>query len=165
MEYSWVIGQSLSLPLIIFHDKAYVGGKDIGNKNGGVIDFIYKNKYTNNITLIEIKTPQTPLLGMKYRQVYSLSSELSGAVNQILVYRDLCQKNYLSLTGNTKERFEALNPKCILIIGSTESLDIEEKSTFELFRNELKSIEVITFDELFEKIKILLDFSRNDCQY
>lgn len=114
--------------------------------------------------LIEIKNPQAPLLGMKYRHVYSLSCDMSGAINQILMYKDLCQKNYYSLARNTKERFESLNPKCLLIIGCTESLSIEEKDTFELFRNEMKSVEVITFDELFEKIRILLDFSRKDCR-
>ena len=162
MKYSWVIGQCVSLPLIIFHDKAYIGGKDISNKNGGAIDFVYKNKFTSNIVLIEIKTPQTPLIGREYRKAHSLSSELSGAVNQVLLYKESCQKDFVSLIRHSKEVYEPFNPKCLLIIGEMDFLDEREKVTFELFRNELKSVEIITFDELFEKIKILLDLSRNN---
>lgn len=154
LENSWVIAQSFSIPLILYHDKAYVGGKSINNKNGNIIDFTYKNKLTNNITLIEIKTPTTPLVGDGYRGVYSISKDLSGSINQLLHYKDKCQKDFYYL-NNRKDKFEAFNPKCLLIAGTLASLDDEEKKAFELFRNELRTLQVITFDELFEKISLM----------
>ncbi|AUS27806.1 MULTISPECIES: Shedu immune nuclease family protein [Paenibacillus] len=158
-EHSWVISQAFSLPLILFKDKVYMGGKGLDNTNGQIIDFVYKNDYTNNLTLIEIKTPITKLIGSKYRNVYSLSNELSGAVNQLLSYKDRILKDYYSTRHNTSEIFSLYNPKCLLIIGLIESLNQEERVSFELFRNELKSVEIITFDEIFKKVDYLLKLS------
>ncbi|RFT99006.1 DUF4263 domain-containing protein [Paenibacillus jamilae] len=158
-EHSWVISQAFSLPLILFKDKVYMGGKGLDNTKGQIIDFVYKNDYTNNLTLIEIKTPITKLIGSKYRNVYSLSNELSGAVNQLLSYKDRILKDYYSTRHNTSEIFSLYNPKCLLIIGLIESLNQEERVSFELFRNELKSVEIITFDEIFKKVDYLLKLS------
>ena len=43
-----------------------------------------------------------------------------------------------------------------------ESMSAEGKRSFELFRTELKNVEVITYDELFEKIRLLLSLLEND---
>ena len=55
--YPWIISQVFSAPCAMFQDKAYVSGKTIDNRNGNVLDFLYQNKLTNNVDLIEIKTP------------------------------------------------------------------------------------------------------------
>lgn len=154
--HNWVLSQCFALPFILFNDKAYAGGKDISNKNGSILDFIYRNKLYENVSILEIKTPSTAIIGHEYRDgVISISSELTGAINQLLHYKDRLQKEYYISQYNSNDSFQALNPKCILIIGSISSLTIREKQNFELFRSELKSIEIITYDELFEKISLL----------
>lgn len=156
-DHNWVISQSFSFPLMLFQDKVYVGGKGLSNSNGQVIDFVFQNTDTNNLTLIEIKTPKSRLIGGEYRNnVYSVSNELSGAVNQLLHYKDKCIKDYYSVSHNSNKYYNLYNPKCLLIIGSINALSDEEKVSFELFRNELKSIEILTFDEIFKKIALLL---------
>jgi hypothetical protein len=90
---------------------------------------------------------------------------LSGSINQLLSYKDTIQKDYYGLISNSQSKFELINPKCILICGNLkDSLKNEEhKSSFELFRKNLKDIEIITYDELFSKIEILLKtFSGED---
>ena len=85
-ENQWVLAQIFSTPCTIYEDKAYVGGKSMSNRDGNVCDFIYQNELSQNIALIEIKTPCTPIIGNSYRATYSFSSEMSGAINQVLNY-------------------------------------------------------------------------------
>lgn len=56
-ENAWLISLAFNQPFFLFKNEGYLGGKSIGNIKGKVVDFIYKNKLTNNIALIEIKTP------------------------------------------------------------------------------------------------------------
>lgn len=158
VENSWILSQCFATPFLLFKDKAYAGGKDIGNSNGSVLDFIFKNNLIDTVAIFEIKTPSTSLIGKKYRNdIYSTSSELSGSINQVLNYKDRLQKEYFINRYNSATNFTVLNPKCILIIGKIEGLNEAERKSFELLRSELKSIEIITYDELFEKIMILKD--------
>ena len=64
----------------------------MSNRDGNVCDFIYQNELSQNIALIEIKTPCTPIIGNSYRATYSFSSEMSGAINQVLNYKDSLTK-------------------------------------------------------------------------
>lgn len=89
------IGSNFACPCTIFADKAYVGGKGINNSGGNLCDFIYQNSLSQNVALIEIKTPCTELIGNQYRGTYSFSYDLSGAVNQVLNYRDKLTKNII----------------------------------------------------------------------
>jgi hypothetical protein len=47
----------------------------------------------------------------------------------------------------------------MVVAGNTEKelIDSDKRKSFELFRNGLKDVEIITFDELFIKVKILID--------
>ena len=99
---SWVLSQLFSAPFVLFKQQGYMGGKLIDNKGGKYVDYVYKNSLSDNIVLIEIKTPPTVLLGQCYRpdDVFSLSKELSGAINQLLIQRDTLYKNYSALQTN-----------------------------------------------------------------
>ncbi len=155
-NYSWLLSLIINEPTIIVEDEAYIGGKSIKNKNGKVIDFIYQNKLSSNLALIEIKTPQTKILGKKYRQTYSLSSDLTGSINQLLGYKDQFQKNYYALSNNSNLNFSLISPNTYLIIGNQEILNKEQKECFENYRKNLNGITIITFDELFEKAFFIL---------
>lgn len=159
-QNSWLIAQVFSYPVILFKDKAYVGGKSIDNKDGNIIDFVFKNRFTENVLLVEIKTPVTQILGGHYRnKIYYLSSDLSGSISQILKYKDELQKNYYNLMQTNEEEFQTFNPKCMLIIGNltNENFDQYKQRSFELLRNDSKQIEIVTFDELFQKVQMLIN--------
>lgn len=94
---SWIFSSIFAQPIILFKDEAYVGGKDIDNTNGKFSDYLMKNKLSDNVTFLEIKTHKTDLLNAKaYRgnDVFSVTDELSGCVNQVLNQRDNFQKEY-----------------------------------------------------------------------
>lgn len=160
-KYQWIISQLFSSPCILLGKKAYVGGKAIDNRGGNIVDFMYQNKLTKNVALIEIKTPCTPILGNKYRQqIRSLSQEMSGAVNQVINYRQSLLQDYATLAAQSQTDFSAFSPRCVVIIGKiaefTTSDDFRDKaafSTFENYRNSLNGITIIAYDEMLEKIK------------
>ena len=147
-DNQWILSQVFSCPYTIFEKKAYMGGKGLNNRHGNVCDFIYQNRLTQNIALIEIKTPCTDLFGRQYRGTYSLSADMSGAVNQVLNYKDNMTKEYYAICRNTDMPFELINPKCVVVIGKVGSLTVDQINTFENYRNSLSNVTVITFDEL-----------------
>ena len=160
-ENQWVLAQIFSTPCTIYEDKAYVGGKSMSNRDGNVCDFIYQNELSQNIALIEIKTPCTPIIGNSYRATYSFSSEMSGAINQVLNYKDSLTKEFYSLQSKSSPRFEVFNPKCVVIIGRISAMEVDEVAAFERFRNSLNNVTVVTFDELYTRITGLITMLSN----
>ncbi|MEK6858354.1 MAG: Shedu immune nuclease family protein [Nanoarchaeota archaeon] len=163
-DNSWVLSHISPAPNIILKDKAYVGGKGIENQGGNYADFLYRNKITNNICIVEIKTPVAKIIGAKYRNnIYSISPELSGAVTQVCVMRDDLVKEFNNLSAASDTKFNSYNPRGFIIIGNAidELNDLEKMKSFDIFRNELSNIEIITFDELFEKINLLVSLIEN----
>ena len=157
-ENSWVIAQIFSYPVILLQNQAYVGGKDINNKGGNVVDFLYKNSLSDNVLLVEIKTPITPIVGTTYRKSYSISSDLSGSITQILNYKDELQKDCHRLVQQSTKIFQTFNPKCMVVVGTLldSGLNTEQKRSFDLFRSDSRQVEIVTFDELFQKVKMLV---------
>ncbi|MCS0455063.1 DUF4263 domain-containing protein [Vibrio diabolicus] len=148
-----LISQAFPKSMYQLGSKCYVGGKSWTNSGGNLVDFIYLNKLTGNIVLVEIKTPKTKLLGKKYRNnAYSISEELSGSVVQVLNYKEQLMKELYQLKNDT---FSAFNPKCVVIAGTLEDEFKNETQykSFELFRNNSAGVEILTYDELFQKSK------------
>lgn len=161
-ENQWVLAQIFACPCTIFADKAYVGGKGIDNSGGNLCDFIYQNKLSQNVALIEIKTPCTDIIGNSYRGTFSFSYELSGAVSQVLNYRDKITKDYYSLCHQGNESFEILSPKCVVIIEKISSMTTNQIAAFENFRNSLSNVLILTFDELYQRIIDLIAILAED---
>ena len=163
-ENQWVLAQIFSCPCTIYAQKAFVGGKSLDNKGGNVCDFIYRNKMTQNVALIEIKTPCTEIVGKPYRETYSMSLDMSGAVNQVLNYRDELQKNFSTLTRDLEEAdtVRAFSPKCVVVIGKISTLNAKQQKAFELYRNSFNNLTIITFDELHQKICDLMSVFKED---
>jgi len=157
-ENNWVFSTIFSQPVILYKDEVYVGGKNIDNKNGKFNDFLIKNRLSNNVSFLEIKTHKTKLIeNTPYRgnDVFCISKDLSGCINQVLNQRDNFQKEFYHLKVKSKANFETFNSKCVVLIGALEELTSEQLSSFELFRNNSKDVEILTFDELKKKIESL----------
>lgn len=163
-ENQWVLAQIFSCPCTIYAQKAFVGGKSLDNKGGNVCDFIYRNKMTQNVALIEIKTPCTEIVGKPYRETYSMSLDMSGAVNQVLNYRDELQKNFSTLTRDLEEAdtVRAFSPKCVVVIGKISTLNAKQQKAFELYRSSFNNLTIITFDELHQKICDFMSVFKED---
>lgn len=158
-DNSWVLSTIFAQPVILHKREAYVGGKTLDNTNGKYNDFLLKN-LSDNVSFLEIKTHKTKLTeNIAYRgdDVFGASKDLSGSVAQVLNQRDNFQKEFYNLKGKnkTKENFETFNSKCIVLIGNLNDLSEQQRYSFEIQRNNYKDAEIITFDELKEKIQSL----------
>lgn len=150
----WILAQVFGSPVTIFQAKAYVGGKQVSNCGAHLCDFLYRNPLTQNVALIEIKTPCTSLMGSAYRgDVYPLSKDISGAISQVLVYKDSLMKSYRLICDSN---ICVLNPLCVIIAGTISGLSASQIASFELCRNSLNGIQIVSFDEIIEKVRGLL---------
>lgn len=95
----------------------------------------------------------SPLVGQEYRSgAFAPSRDLCGAIVQALTYRDELQKNYFMLGQSSPgKQFEAWAPKCMIVIGDRSSLSAHQARSFELFCAALHDVNIVTFDEVFEK--------------
>ena len=162
-EHNWVFSYLFTFPVILAEQEAYVGGKNLSNQNGKVTDFLIQNSITDNVAFLEIKTHRTKLLGplKAYRgnDVFSMSSDLSGGISQVLDQRDNFQKAYALLRVNSNESFDTINSKCVVLMGMLGDLNSKQTKSFELFRSNSKDVEIVCFDELllrFEKLQELI---------
>lgn len=157
-EHSFVLEQVFAWPSAIVKDKAYVGGKNVLNEHGNIVDFLVRNRMTHSAALVEIKTPATPLLGRQYRQTYNVSAELSASIMQTLNYKQSLQESYHTLNHGNKDLFDSFDPQCAVIIGSTQQLDSHDKrQAFELYRHQFPGLAIIPFDEVFERTRKLVE--------
>jgi len=158
MENNWILSNILSMPVTLLGGKVFVGGKNIRNKGGREADFLFRNKLTKNVFIIEIKTPLKKLIDSKnpYRKpdVFSMSKELTGGLVQVLDQKDNLQKNFYFLSQD--EDFQSFNPRMVLIIGMLKKLTKKQVKSFELFRNSIKDVEIITYDELLKRTDLIL---------
>lgn len=157
-ENPYVLSQLFSVPVVFIKDKAYVGGMNVDRQDAKFVDYLYKNASSNDALLVEIKTPETKLIGNKYRKgVYKPSNDLSGSVVQVLDYRRELSKNIKTITSGTDHVIDVFNPRCVVIAGNaSKELDGElKRKSFELFRTNLRDVEIVTYDELFKKAETL----------
>lgn len=136
----------------VLNSKCYVGGKAIDNCGGQVVDFLAQ--CSGDAILIEIKTPTAALMGREYRaNVHPPSPELAGAVAQALNYR-LTLLNEMATLSMYSPGLIARHPSIVVIIGdgSRAELSAGQRRSFELYRQCMKDILVVTYDELFTSL-------------
>ncbi|WP_313419300.1 Shedu immune nuclease family protein [Sphingobacterium multivorum] len=149
------------------------------NSSGKRIDALMKTRgIIESFSFVEIKTHKTNLLkalNSPYRsESWQVSDELSGAIAQVqrTVQKAITQikdkVNIKDLNGNpTGEKVYLYNPKSYIVIGSLSEFESdfginEDKySSFELFRQGLSKIDIITYDELYERAKNIVKMGEN----
>ena len=156
---SFILGLAFGYPVVKVRGQASVGGHKLSGKGETIADFLVKNSLTDNSAIIEIKTPQAMILGKSaYRgEIYPPSGELVGAVNQALNQKHNFEREIARIKDNSRlYNIETYAVRCCLVVG-TMPRDENPKKSFELFRGNSKNVEIVTFDELLEKLKGLRD--------
>lgn len=147
------------------------------NQHGKRIDAVMKTKgIISNLCFVEIKTNVTKLLEDRpYRPgCYAPSKDLSGAVAQVQgsvadATKSLANKiSVFDALGNqTGETIYNYQAKSFLVIGSLDEflgefgINEDKLRSFELFRKNIISPEIITFDELYERAKFIVEFNES----
>lgn len=121
-------------------------------------------------TFVEIKKPSTPLFGAVINRSNSwrLSNDVIHSVSQILEQKasgliKLDKQQYNSCGKPISQK--AYDSKVILVMGhwkqlkeSSNELETEIKmKTFELFRNDSRNIEILTYDELYDRARYIVE--------
>jgi hypothetical protein len=172
----WVFGYGLTYLHLAGFDDAQLEQIAIGydlTGPGKRADAVMNTRgLINALCFVEIKTHATALLGNKpYRSgCWAPSGELSGGVAQL-------QGTVALITRKYTERLDAKNelgdrtghtafthhPKSFLIVGSlgefvTEhGVNEERYRSFEIFRRNIIRPEIITFDELYQRAKLIVE--------
>lgn len=158
----FILNMAFGYPVIKVRDQASVGGRKLSGGGEKITDFLVKNSLTNNTAIFEIKTPQTQILNRTpFRDgVFTPSADLSGSINQALDQKYQFQKQIAQIKDNSRlYDIESYAVHCCLVIGRTPDGD-DRKKSFELFRRNSKDVEIVTFDELLEKLRQLSTFLR-----
>ncbi|ATW02366.1 Shedu anti-phage system protein SduA domain-containing protein [Sphingorhabdus sp. YGSMI21] len=166
----WVFGYGLDYRIMRqFGREMTVGGGGADNQNKPVTDFLMN--FTDYTVLVEIKRPDTPIF-RKPRGgragTWEFSSQFMSAVSQILEQKAEWSSfseygDHLNKDGTEHLTARTRNAKSILIIGSStefaKASGVREanlmRDTFELFRRENRSIDIVTFDELLERARFI----------
>ncbi|MBO6948489.1 MAG: DUF4263 domain-containing protein [Rhodospirillales bacterium] len=157
-RHTWIFSHLFAFPTVLFQEQAYMGGKSVHGIGGKFADFLYKNEITDNVAIAEIKTHKSKLLEKSpYRgdDVFAPSKELSGAISQVLNQKDNLQKKYIAISDEND--FKAFDPECLLVVGSLSQLTDKQQKSFELYRRNSSNVQIVTFDEVHQKMKLLLD--------
>jgi len=176
-ENPWIFGYGLQLIACEGLDdkklEQVIIGKDMVDGAGKRIDALLKTKGNiSKILFCEIKTHQPDLLVEKYDRpgVFVPGKELRGAVAQI---QKTIHKATLKLSENyhrpideegatTGEEILFVKPKGMVVIGKLDDfktdkgINYEKLSSFELYRQQVNNIEIITFDELHERVSFIV---------
>lgn len=166
----WIFGYGLDYRFNkILQREAHLNTDNLDGSNSVIADYVIAdNKFT---TFVEIKRPNTPLFKtQKLRgNCWRLSNDLYEAHSQILEQKisaqtkfETNQAGYCSQGKRIKQG--AYDPKAILIIGSWNEIDKDDEftqnlkiRTLELFRRDLRNIEIITFDELYDRAQFIVE--------
>jgi hypothetical protein len=163
---TWIFGYGLKYQILkSVQSQPRYGGINVAGKGLEKGDFLRRTEAEVRFTvLVEIKRPDSALLGNKpYRSgAWQLGEDLVGGVSQL---QSNCRRWELGGSQAEQNR-EALlqkkiytvQPKGILVIGITNQLNnIDKRNTFELFRRNVINPEILTFDELYERAKFIVE--------
>jgi Shedu protein SduA, C-terminal len=173
---TWIFGYGLSYQFISKLDEKrleqIVRGRDLVGA-GKRSDALMKTRgLISSLCFVEIKRHDTPLLGSKSYRVdaWSPSSELIGGIAQLqttvhvavetLGHKLMPSNDFGNPTGEVLFNIE---PRSCLVVGSLEQfqtehgINIPKFRSFELYRRHTWRPEIITFDELLQRARFIVE--------
>lgn len=178
---SWIFGYGLSLVSCEALDDAKIEqittGASMFTGAGKRTDALMRSRgYVSSLLFCEIKTHETPLLMTSaYRppDVYQPSSELTGSVAQI---QKTVEKAVRSIGQSISDiiapdgtpagvQISTTRPRQVVVVGNLGQLiedtgiNREKVSSFELYRNSVQGVEILTFDELLARARFIVQDS------
>lgn len=122
------------------------------------------------LVLCEIKHHRTDLLYKSYRgDAWSVSREIAGGVAQCQATSDEVERRLGGILdlktedGYINQRVFVCRPRTVLVAGTLSEFLLDgnvnpaQFESFERFRRGLRDPEILTFDELFERARLVLD--------
>ena len=168
---NWIFGYGLEYRFQgILQKEFHASDTNASGKDGVIADFLMGDN--NFTTFVELKLPTTEIFGKEKNRsnCWRLSNKFIDAISQILEQKASGQIKI----ETTKELYNdegelikqhSYDSKTILIIGNWSEVKLSSDSkeikkikykTFELFRRDSRNVEIITYDELYERAKFIV---------
>ena len=168
----WIFGYGLDYRIMrTFDREMVVGGASTDNREKPTTDFLMT--FTDYTVLVELKRPDTQIFQERKGAragTWRFSTDFMDAISQVLEQKAQWLAfsqtgDHYDKAGSQKLDARTRNAKTILVIGSKTEFKGQEnerdqtikRDTFELFRRETRGIEILTFDELSERAKFILE--------
>ena len=164
----WIFGYGLDYRYQnVLQREANVSDADLDGKNTVVGDFLMGDERFT--TFVELKKPTTNLFGRSQNRsnCWSLSSDLQDSLSQILEQKASGLIKLDTPKFNDKGDLltqKSYDSKVILVIGHWNELDEasseRERSikmkTIELYRRDSRNVEILTYDELYNRAEFIV---------
>lgn len=166
-DYRLVLQQLFHAPIEVLRREATIRPQGFTRAGERVTDFLSVNSITRNIVLIEVKKPTAKLMqpspyrGTSGAEVYGIHSNLAGAIAQLQGQMLSARVHFPSLPADRNSPNVVEYEGAVLgalIIGKMSDLDELQRNSFTLFRETMHNVEIITYDELIERLKNLQYF-------
>jgi hypothetical protein len=162
----WIFGYGLDYRILrSVQGQPNYGGANVSGQGTQRGDYMLRTQAVKQFTvLVEIKRPDSALFGKReYRNgVWALGEDLVGGVSQLQINARKWEMD----GSRTEENLEnprlqnvfTVRPRAIIVVGHTAQMGLASKrNTFELFRRNIMSPEILTFDELYQRAKFIVE--------
>jgi len=168
---TWVFGYGLDYRIMrLFDREMVVGAGGTDNRDKPTVDYLMT--FTDYTVLVEIKRPNTPIFQASRAGrsgTWRFSADFMDAISQVLEQKaewlGAAQSGeHFDKSGDKRLEARTRDAKVILVIGDSaefgRSGNLREaairRDTFELFRRDTRSIEIVTFDELLDRARFII---------
>lgn len=154
----FVISLALPYAVVVLRGQAHVGGTRISGAGENIADYLFAHKFTGGLGVVEIKRPSHELVTSKVFRgnVHAPHQDLTSAIAQVLGQKAQLTMNFANkaLDDDELQGKNVMSVHCVVVIGTTPDSNAKRKS-FDLFRDAVKNVVVLTFDELLARIREL----------
>jgi hypothetical protein len=154
----FVLSLAFPHPVILIQEQAHVGGTMLSGAGESIVDFLFAQRFTGSLALIEIKRPSTKLIEAKtFRgDLHAPHKDLTSAIAQVLDQRYQLLSNFAAKSHDPALKDTHVSAVHCIVIAGMAPASIQEKRSLDLFRHSSKDVVVVTFDELLDKLRQLL---------
>lgn len=157
---SFALQQLFAAPVALYGAQLTLKGTNALGRGSRIADFMLVNTVTRSAVVVEIKTPASGLTGKVYRgrdgaEVFRPHADLIGAVTQVQSQIESARIHLPALLIQTPDMppLDTCVVRGAVIVGAAGSLGEKEKASFLWYRDGLRDVEVIAFDEVLDRLK------------
>lgn len=161
---TFALQQLFAVPIALFGEQVTVKGINALGQGSRIADFVLVNTITRTALVVEIKTPAAGLTGSIYRgaggaEIFLPHKDLMGAVTQLQAQMESARVHLPDLLRDTPGLgpIDTVVVRGAVIAGMAQPLGAEEKASYLRFRDGLAGLEVVAFDEVRDRLRVLRD--------